>query len=92
MAQLYNCILDQIARFFILLSDAPEGGGTDNDDNLTRWSTINTTIHNMMGGIGSGNGQRPLMAVLAYYSKVAVVKIVSGSGGGGLSGRAHNNH
>jgi hypothetical protein len=56
-----------------------------------RWSTMNTTIHKMMGAIGSGNGQWLLTAALAYGGKVAVVKMVSGSGGGGQSGRAHNN-
>jgi hypothetical protein len=35
MAQLYSGILDHIARFFILLSDVPEGGGADNNDNST---------------------------------------------------------
>ncbi len=52
---------------------------------------MNTTIHKMMGAIGSGNGQWLLTAALAYGGKVAVVKMVSGSGGGGQSGRAHNN-
>jgi hypothetical protein len=35
MAQLYSGVLDQIARFFILLSDAPEGEGADNNNNST---------------------------------------------------------
>ncbi len=47
------------------------------------WSTINTTIHKMMGVIGSGSGQWLLTAALAYGGKAAVVKMVSGSGGGG---------
>ncbi len=47
------------------------------------WSTMNTTIHKMMGAIGSNSGQWLSTAALAYGGKVAVVKTVSGSGGGG---------
>jgi hypothetical protein len=43
---------------------------------------MNTTIHKMMGRIGSGGGQQILMAVLAYGGEAAVVKMVSGSGSG----------
>ncbi len=89
-----HIILDQIARFFILLSDAPlywftlnqrEGGGADNDGNFTPLSTINTTIEEVMGAIGSRGGQWHLKAALVYCGKVAVAveKMVSGSSGGG---------
>jgi hypothetical protein len=44
---------------------------------------MNTTIHKMMGAIGSGSGQWLLTAALAYGGKAAVVKMVSGSCGGG---------
>ena len=100
-------ILDQIARFFILPSDAPsywfsvsslQSSARENGGALTtlkirlRWSTMNTTIHKMMGAIGSGSGQWLLTVALVYGGKAAVVKMVSsGSGGGGRSGRAHNN-
>jgi hypothetical protein len=47
------------------------------------WSRMNTTIHKMMGAIGSGSGQWLLTAALVYGGKAAVVKMVSGSGGGG---------
>jgi predicted outer membrane repeat protein len=91
-------ILDQIVRFFILLSDAQsywfsvsflQSSARENGGALTtlkirlRWSTMNTTIHEMMGAIGSGSGQWLLTAALAYDGEVAVVKMVSGSGGGG---------
>jgi hypothetical protein len=91
-------ILDQIARFFILPSDAPlylfsisslQSSARENGGVLTtlkiqlRWSTMNTTIHEMMGAIGSGSGQWLLTAALVYGSKAAVVKMVSSSGGGG---------
>jgi hypothetical protein len=93
-------ILDQIARFFILPSDAPlywfsasslqsfaretEGALMTTMTIQLRWSTMNTTTHNMMGAIGSGGGQWLLAAVLTYSGKVAVVNImVSGSSGGG---------
>ena len=45
------------------------------------WSTINTTIHKMMGVIGSGSGWWLMTTVLAYDGKVVVVKMVSGSSG-----------
>jgi hypothetical protein len=48
-----------------------------------RWSTMNTTIHEMMGAIRSGSGRWLLTAALAYGGKAAVLKMVSGSGGGG---------
>jgi hypothetical protein len=77
-----HIILDQIVRFFILLSDAPSYWFS-----LTtiqpRWSTMNTTIHGMMGAIASGGGKWLLTAVLAYGGKAAVVKMVSSSGSGG---------
>ncbi len=91
-------ILDQIARFFILPSDAPlywfsvsslQSSARENGGVLTtlkirlRWSTMNTTIHEMVGAIGSGSGQWLLTVALAYGGKAAVVKMVSGSGGGG---------
>jgi hypothetical protein len=44
---------------------------------------MNTTIHEMMGAISSGSGQWLLTVALAYSGKAAVVKMVSGSGGGG---------
>jgi hypothetical protein len=44
---------------------------------------MNTTIHEMMGAIGSGSGRWLLTEALAYGGEVAVVKMVSGSGGGG---------
>jgi hypothetical protein len=44
---------------------------------------MNTTIHEKMGAIGSGSGQWLLTAALAYGGEAAVVKMVSGSGGGG---------
>jgi hypothetical protein len=44
---------------------------------------MNTKIHKMMGAIGSGSGQWLLTAALAYSGKVAVMKMVSGSSGGG---------
>ncbi len=43
---------------------------------------MNTTIHKMMGGISSGGGRWILTVAFAYGGKVAVVKMVSGSGGG----------
>ena len=58
-------ILDKIANFFILLSDAPlywftlnqrEGGGANNEGNSTPLSMINTTIDKVMGAIDSGVG------------------------------------
>ncbi len=52
---------------------------------------MNTTIHETMGAIGSGSGQWLLTEALAYGDEAAVVKMVSGSSGGGRSGRAHNN-
>ncbi len=91
-------ILDQIARFFILPSDVPSywfsvsslqsfdmenGGALATLKIRLRWSTMNTTIHKMMGAIGSSCGQWLLTAALAYDGKVAVVKMVSGSGSGG---------
>jgi hypothetical protein len=91
-------ILDQIARFFILPSDAPSywfsvsslrfsarenGGALTTLKIRLRWSTMNTTIHEMMGAIGSGSGQWLLTAASTYGGEVAVVKMVSGSGGGG---------
>ncbi len=80
VAQLYSGIMDQIARFFILLSVAPEGGGTDNDNN---WSTMNTPIHKMMGAIDSSGGWWLLTVALAHGGKAAVVKMVSGGIGNG---------
>jgi hypothetical protein len=44
---------------------------------------MNTMIHKMTGGIGSGRGRQLLTAALAYGGKGAVGKMVSGSGGGG---------
>ncbi len=91
-------ILDQIARFSILPSDAPsywfsvsslQSSARENGGALTtlkirlRWSTMNTTIHKMMGTIGIGSGQWLLTAALTYGGEVAVVKMVSGSSGGG---------
>ncbi len=91
-------ILDQIVRFFVLPSDTPlywfsisslQSSARENGGALTtlkiqlRWSTMNTTIHEMMGAIGSGSGQWLLTAALAYGGEAAVVKVVSGSGGGG---------
>ncbi len=91
-------ILDQIARFFILPSDAPsywfsvsslQSSARENGGALTvltirlRWSTMNTTIHEMMGAINSGSGWWLLTAALAYGGEAAVVNMVSGSGGGG---------
>jgi hypothetical protein len=35
MAQIYSGVLDQIARFFIFLSDVPEGEGAFNNNNST---------------------------------------------------------
>jgi hypothetical protein len=43
---------------------------------------MNTTIHKMMGVIGSGSGQWLLTAALAYKGEAAVVEMVSGSGSG----------
>jgi hypothetical protein len=91
-------ILDQIARFFISPSDVPlywfsvsslQSSTRENGGALTtlkiqlHWSTMNTTIYKMMGAIGSGSGQWLLTVALAYGGKAAVVKMVSGSGGGG---------
>jgi hypothetical protein len=76
-----HIILDQIARFFILLSNAPlywftlnqsKGGGADNNGSSTHLSRINTTIDKVMGLIGSGGGQWHLKAALVYCGKVAV--------------------
>jgi hypothetical protein len=39
-------------------------------------------MHKMMGAIGSGSGWWLVTAVLIYSGEVAVVKMVSGSGGG----------
>jgi hypothetical protein len=44
---------------------------------------MNTTIHKMMGAIGSGGGWWLLTGGLEYSGKVAFVKMVSGSGSGG---------
>jgi hypothetical protein len=44
---------------------------------------MNTTIHEMIRAVGSGSGQWLLTAALAYGGEAAVVKMVSGSGGGG---------
>jgi hypothetical protein len=44
---------------------------------------MNTTLHKMMGAIGSGSRLWLLTAALAYDGEAAVVKMVSGSGGGG---------
>jgi hypothetical protein len=72
-------IMDQIARFFILPSDAPShwfnvssllSSARENGGALTmltirlRWSTMNTTIQEMMGAIGSGSGWWLLTAAL----------------------------
>jgi hypothetical protein len=91
-------ILDQIARFFILPSDAPsywfsvsslQSPARENGGALTTLkirlhrSTMNTTIHKIIGAIGSSSGQWLLTAALAYGGQAAVVKTVSGSGGGG---------
>ncbi len=91
-------ILDQIARFFILPSDAPlylfsvsflQSSARENGGALLMlqirllWSMMNTTIHEMMGVIGSGSGQWLLTAALVCGGKAAAVKMVSGSGGGG---------
>jgi hypothetical protein len=57
-----------------------KGGGADNDD---IWSTMNITIHNMMGAIGSSGGRWLLTAALAYGGKAAVMNIVYGSIGSG---------
>ncbi len=85
-------ILDKIANFFILLSDAPlywftlnqrEGAGVDNDGDFTPLSTINTTIDKVMGAICSGGGQWHLKAALVYCSKMAVEEMASGSSGSG---------
>jgi hypothetical protein len=95
-----NCIvLDQIARFFILLSNAPlywfsvsslQSSAREKGEALTtkttiqlHWSTMNTTIHEVMGAIGSGGGGWLLTVGLEYGGKAALVKMVSGSGGGG---------
>ncbi len=43
---------------------------------------MNTTIHEMMGAIGSSSVQWVLAAALPYDGEVAVVKMVSCSGGG----------
>jgi hypothetical protein len=91
-------ILDQIARFFILPSDAPlywfsisslQSSARENGGALTKltirlhWSTMKTTIHKMMGAIDSGSRRRLLTAALAYGGKATVVKMLSGSSGGG---------
>ncbi len=44
---------------------------------------MNTTIHKVMGAIGSGGGWWLLTVGLEYGGKAALVKMVSGSGGGG---------
>ncbi len=44
---------------------------------------MNTTIHKMMGAIGSGSGRWFLTAALAYGGEATVVKMVSDSGSGG---------
>ncbi len=44
---------------------------------------MNTTMNKMMEAIGSGSGRQLLTAALVYSGKVAVVKMVSGSGGSG---------
>jgi hypothetical protein len=44
---------------------------------------MNTTIHKIMGAIGSSSGRWLLTAALVYGGEAAVVKTVSGSGGGG---------
>jgi hypothetical protein len=90
--------LDQTARFFILPSDAPlylfsisslqpstgeKGRVLTTTTIQPHWSTMNTTIHKTMVGIGSGGGQWLLTVALAYSGEVEVVKMVSGSSGGG---------
>ncbi len=91
-------ILDQIAKFIILPSDAPSylfslsslqssarenEGGADNVEKMT--PLVNDEHNNTQndGGIGSGSGQWLLTMALAYGGKAAVVKMVSGSSGGG---------
>jgi hypothetical protein len=91
-------ILDQIARIFILPSDAPsywfsisslQSSARENGGALTTLtirlhsSTMNTTIHEMMGAISSVSGRWLLTAALAYGGEAAVVKMVFGSGGSG---------
>jgi hypothetical protein len=44
---------------------------------------MNTTIHKMMGAIGSSGGWCFFTVALVYGGKAAVVKMVSGSNGGG---------
>ena len=44
---------------------------------------MNTTIHEVMGAIGSGDGWWLLTVGLEYGGKAALVKMVSGSGQGG---------
>jgi hypothetical protein len=51
--------------------------------NQPHWSTMNTTIHTMTGAIGSGGGWWLLTVALAYGGEGTVVKMVSGSSGGG---------